>query len=117
MRRADISPSAHDRDLTTPTSVFLMTMGKGNTIYSFRNVRRPLISVCRLAHLFIPRDSPAILSRPDRRKIFQLTRNHKNTSTFISSALVGNGSSNFCSTLGCRMPKVPMRFAFPPTLR
>lgn len=42
---------------------------------------------------------------------------YKNTSMFNSSVLVGKGSSNFCNTLGCKMPNVPMRFALPSTPR
>ena len=36
-------------------------------------------------------------------------QHYRKTSISISSVLVGNGRSNFCRTLGCRMPKVPMR--------
>ncbi len=41
----------------------------------------------------------------------------RNTSILISNVLVGKGSSNFCRTFGCKMPNVPIRVGFPPTVR
>jgi hypothetical protein len=54
-----------------------------------------------------PFPHPTLSVRRD--KIFT----HINGSTSTSIAVVGNGSSNLCSTLGCRMPNVPMRVALP----
>lgn len=42
---------------------------------------------------------------------------YKKTSRLISRADVGNGSSKFFKTMGCSMPKVPMRCALVPASR
>jgi hypothetical protein len=41
---------------------------------------------------------------------------HKKTSRLNSSVLTGYGSSNFPSTLGCRIPKTPIVWFLPPRL-